>query len=223
MTTNNIYGYILSLDPAKLYDYSAVALLRVVRESGSRYNQYKLISLERQRRQPYEVTASWYVKAFRNPFLRKDVTFAPIPILDIGGVGEPTADIIKKMGVKVRGVRYTGGDGYSIKGRNVNVSKVLMVSAFLGIAEGGRFAMPTKASFSELFKSELRDFRGEMSKAGAVRFEAEEGCHDDLVMSVAQAIWFAETFIKPRSQEKAPTQAVAYPNSDLEEANSWYS
>jgi len=104
---------------------------------------YKLIALERQRRQPYEITAAWFKKAFLNPMLREGVTFQPIPLIDIGGVGEPTADIIKRMGVRVRGVRYTGGDGFKVEGKNVNVSKVLMVSTFLGISEGGRFALET--------------------------------------------------------------------------------
>ena len=221
MTTNNIKGYIVSLDPAKLHDYSALSVLKVSREPGNSYNQYHLIALERQRRQPYELTSAWFVKAFKNPILRSsDCTFEPIPLIDIGGVGEPTADIIKRMGVQVRGVRYTGGDGFKIDGRNVNVSKALMVSNFLGISEGGRFTMPSRASFEGLFKSELRDFRGELGKLGRIRFEAEEGSHDDLVMSVCQAVWFGEQFIKPKRVSRAPSQAVAYSNPLLEAANS---
>lgn len=205
--TIDIKGYIVSLDPAKLHDFSALSAIMVTRETGMEYNNYKLIALERQRRQPYDVTAAWFKKAFLNPMLRQNVTFQPIPLIDIGGVGEPTADIIKKLGVRVRGVRYTGGDGYKIEGRNVNVSKVLMVSAFLGMADGGRFTMPFKASFEELFKSELRDFRGELGKLGRVRFEAEEGSHDDLIMSVIQACWFAETFITRKKTFIAPPLA----------------
>jgi len=211
--------YIVSLDPAKLYDYCALSVLEISREAGEAYNQYRLIALERQRRQPYEITAAWFVKAFKNPMLRQDVTLPPIPLIDIGGVGEPTADIIKRMGVQVRGIRYTGGDGYAIVGRNVNVSKVLMVSTFLGISEGGRFVMPSRVSFEGLFKSELRDFRGELGKLGRIRFEAEEGSHDDLVMSVIQGVWFGEQFIKPRRSLKPPSLAVAYPNVLLDEAN----
>ena len=207
--TIEINGYVVSLDPAKLFDYSALSVIRVTRVSESKYNQYRLIALERQRRQPYEVTAAWFKKAYLNPILRKDVTFNPIPILDIGGVGEPTADIIKKMGIKnIRGIKYTGGDGFKVVGRNVNVSKVLMISAFLGIAEGGRFSMPSKASFAGIFKNELRDFRGEMGRMGSIKFEAEEGCHDDLVCSVAQSIWFSETFIKPRRSISVPGVAA---------------
>lgn len=149
-----------------------------------------------------------------------DCTFLPIPLIDIGGVGEPTADIIKRMGVQVRGVRYTGGDGFKTEGRNVNVSKALMVSNFLGISEGGRFTMPSRASFEGLFKSELSDFRGELSKLGRIRFEAEEGSHDDLVMSVCQAVWFGEQFIKHKRVSSAPSEAMAYPNPLLEAANS---
>lgn len=216
----NIKGYIVSLDPAKLHDYSALSVLKVTREAGEAYNSYRLIALERQRRQPYEVTAAWFVKAFKNPMLRQAVTFPPIPLIDSGGVGEAEADIIKRMGVKVRGIKYTGGDGFKVEGRNVNVSKALMVSGFLGISEGGRFAMPSRASFEVLFKAELRDFRGEISKLGRMRFEAEEGSHDDLIMSVCQAVWFAETFIHPRRpSSRPPSQAVAFEDRYLADAN----
>jgi hypothetical protein len=58
-------------------------------------------------------------------------------LIDIGGVGEAEADIIKRMVFQVRSVRYAGSDGFKVEGRNVNVSKTLMVSTFLGISEGG--------------------------------------------------------------------------------------
>lgn len=79
--------------------------------------------------------------------------------------------------------------------------------------------MPSRASFEGLFKSELRDFRGELGKLGRIRFEAEEGSHDDLVMSVCQGVWFGEQFIKHKRVSSALLQAVAYPNTLLEEAN----
>lgn len=218
--TIDIKGYIVSLDPAKLHDFSALSVLRITREASEKYNRYKLIALERQRRQPYEITAAWFKKAFMNPLLWKDVTFKPIPLIDSGGVGEPTADIIQHMGVPIRRIKYTGGDGFKVEGRNVTVSKALMVSCFLGIIEGGRFTMPSGASFEGLFKSELRDFRGELGKLGRVRFEAEEGSHDDLVMSVCQAVWFVEQFIKHRPF-KAPVEAVVYGDSEAEMTNSF--
>ena len=43
-----------------------------------------------------------------------------------------------------------------------------------------------------LFSNELKEFRGEMTKQGRTKFEAEEGEHDDLVMTVAQAVWYGE-------------------------------
>ena len=213
-----IKGYIISLDPAKLHDYSALSIIRVSRSDSEQYNRYKLISLERQRRQPYDVTAAWFVKAFQNPLWRKDVTFQPIPLIDIGGVGEPTADIIRRLKVRVRGIRYTGGDGFKIDGRNVNVSKVLMVSIFLGIVDGDRFSMPPTASFEGLFKAELRTFRGELGKLGRIKFEAEEGENDDLVMSVCQSCYFGEQFIKPpRKPFKVPELAAWH----IDPGNPW--
>jgi hypothetical protein len=52
--------------------------------------------------------------------------------------------------------------------------------------------MPANASFLDMFQSELKAFRGEMTSQGRAKFEAEQGEHDDLVMSVAQAVWWGE-------------------------------
>jgi len=72
---SNIKGYIVYLALAKLHDYNALSVLRMTRDAGEAYNNYMLIALERQRLQPYEVTAAWFVKAFKNPMLRQGATF----------------------------------------------------------------------------------------------------------------------------------------------------
>jgi hypothetical protein len=196
------------LDPGKLIDFNGLAVIRVTRQAGEQYNQYKLISLERQRRESYEVTAAWAKTAFMNPLLRGDsVTFKPIFVIDAGGVGEPLADTLRRLGISPIRLKYTGADGFNAKGRTITVSKVLMVSVFMGINLGGRFSMPPRASFEGLFKSELRDFRGEMGRLDHIRFSAEEGKHDDLVMAVIQGCWFGEMFIKPKRAFKVPAVA----------------
>jgi len=205
--------YIVTLDPGKLIDFNGLAVIRVTRETGEQYNQYKLISLERQRRESYEFTASWARKAFMNPLLRGEgVTFKPIFVIDAGGVGEPLADTLHRLGISPIRLKYTGGDGFNVKGKTITVSKVLMVSVFMGLNLGGRFSMPPRASFEGLFKSELRDFRREMGRLDHIRFAAEEGKHDDLVLAVIQGCWFAEQFIKPRRSFFKVPEVAAFEN-----------
>ncbi|MGV8125843.1 MAG: hypothetical protein ACP5PV_01355 [Methanothrix sp.] len=93
-----------------------------------------------------------------------------------------------------------------------------MVKTFLALWDSKRFSMPSRASFATIFSSELRSFRGEISKMGKLRFEAAEGEHDDLIFSVCQACWWAEEFIKPKRTFRVPSRAAAYPNPLLEAA-----
>lgn len=64
--------------------------------------------------------------------------------------------------------------------------------------------MPSTASFWNLFQTELRVFKGVMSAMGRARFEAEQGEHDDLVMAVAQAVWWGESRPKPQPRLVLP-------------------
>lgn len=211
-------GYLISLDPAQLRDWSALSAIEVSREQGEQFNRYRLVSLERKQRQPYDLIAGWAKVAYENPAFRNAVTFPPIFVMD--GTNERTLkDLLRRAGVPARGIVYTAGEGWSREGLDFHASKVLMVKTFLALWDSKRFSMPAKASFASIFSGELRSFRGEISKMGKLRFEASEGEHDDLIFSVCQACWFAETFIKPKKSFKAPTIAICYGNDLLDEAN----
>jgi hypothetical protein len=211
-------GYIISLDPAQLRDWSALSAIEISREPGEQYNRYKLVSLERRQRQPYDLIAGWAKVAYQNPAFRDGTSFLPIFVMD--GTNERTLkDLLRRAGVPARGIVYTSGEGWSREGRDYHASKVLMVKTFLALWDSKRFTMPSKASFAGIFSSELRAFRGEISKMGKLRFEAAEGEHDDLIFSVCQACWFAEELVKPKRSFCAQKHAVAFGNPLVDEAN----
>jgi hypothetical protein len=79
----------------------------------------------------------------------------------------------------------------------------------------------TKASFFEMFRSELKDFRGGVNKLRQdTHYEGLVGKHDDLILSVAQSIWFSEQFIRPPEKSfEVPTKAICYGDDMLDKAN----
>ena len=183
--------YIISLDPAQLHDYSALAVIE--KEGGI----YRIVSLSRKQRLPYTEIVAWAQKVYLNPKFREDVAHPPFFLLDVGGVGRAIADMLTAAKVPVTGIQLTGGEAETKEGNTHYVSKSLLIGRFLRAWDEGRVKMPAAASFLDLFNSELRAFKGEMSSQGRVRFEAEQGEHDDLVLAVAQAVWWGETRPKP--------------------------
>ena len=200
--------YIVSLDPAQLHDYSALAVL----EGEGRV--YRIVSLNRKQHLPYTEITTWAKKVYENPMFREDVAFSPMFILDVGGVGRAIGDMLTAAGVSVTGIQLTGGDAETKDGNTYHVSKSLLIGRFLRAWDEGRVQMPSRASFLGMFQSELRAFRGEMSSQGRVRFEAEQGSHDDLVLAVAQAVWLLES--RPR-----PPKPFALPRPDFKITPAW--
>jgi hypothetical protein len=178
--------YIISLDPAQLNDYSALCVMERTDST------YRLEWLRRKRGLPYTDIVSWSKKVFLNPRYRKDTTYSPVFVLDVGGVGKAIQDMMTAADVSTTGIQYTGGAAVSREGGNYHVSKSFIVGKFLAAWDEGRVLMPANASFLDMFQSELKAFRGEMTSQGRAKFEAEQGEHDDMVMCVAQAVWWGE-------------------------------
>ncbi len=72
------------------------------------------------------------------------------------------------------------------------MSKSFMVGKFLAAWDAGRVQVPATASFLPILENELKAFRGAMTAQGRAKFEAEQGEHDDLVMALAQVVWYFE-------------------------------
>ncbi|MGV8125844.1 MAG: hypothetical protein ACP5PV_01360 [Methanothrix sp.] len=114
-------GYIISLDPAQLRDWSALSAIEIFREPGEPYNRYRLVSLERKQREPYDRIAGWAKVAFQNPVFREAVTIPPVFVMD--GTNERTLkDLLRRAGVPARGIVYTGGEGWSREGMDYHAS-----------------------------------------------------------------------------------------------------
>ena len=182
--------YAISLDPAQLHDFSALAVLQVDPDAADSGNVYRLVSLKRKQRLSYVEIVAWAKRVFLNPKFQPDAKF----IIDVGGVGRALADMFTAEGIESIPIQLTGGEAESVVDGTYHVSKSLLIGRFLAAWDAARVQVPATASFLPILEAELKAFRGAMSAQGRATFEASQGEHDDLVLALAQAVWYFEKY-----------------------------
>ncbi|MHB0874512.1 MAG: hypothetical protein ACYC5O_00565 [Anaerolineae bacterium] len=121
-------------------------------------------------------------------------------VVDQSGVGRPVFDMFIKAGLDAYGITITGGNTHSAVSRTeVRVAKQLLVSAVQVVTQTpGRMGYAEGVAGLDVLRQELGAFHVETTKAAHEIYEAREGAHDDTVLALAIAVWFGETFGKPR-------------------------
>lgn len=115
-------------------------------------------------------------------------------IADTTGVGLPVFEMLQEEGIRsLRGITITGGDSVSREGRIWRVPKRELASAVQVLLQNGLLAIRKALQFAPVLRSELQNFKVEITRSGHDTYEAwREGDHDDLVLALAMACWFAE-------------------------------
>jgi hypothetical protein len=111
-------------------------------------------------------------------------------VIDKTGVGVAVVDIFRRdFGLKLTGVTITSGKAESQDGLDWSVPKLALVSTLqAAFARGDLKIVPTLPEAPALAK-ELSDFQVKLTDAGNITTGARSGSHDDLVLSVAIAMW----------------------------------
>ncbi len=117
-------------------------------------------------------------------------------VIDATGVGRPVTDLFKEAGLRPIPVTITGGDKAHRDGHRGawTVPKRELVSALQVSLQTGRLKVAQELEYAETLVRELLNFRVEINlKSGHDSYEAwREGVHDDLVLSSALAVWYAQ-------------------------------
>jgi hypothetical protein len=72
------------------------------------------------------------------------------------------------------------------------VAKILLVGQVQRLLQSGHLRIGAKLPYAGMLQKELRDFRVKISKAANETYDARESTHDDLVLSLAIALFVAE-------------------------------
>lgn len=193
-------GIILSLDVGQTSDSSALAAVDVRRaveqEDKERAHTVPLCVVRGLERYPLRTAY---------PAIADDVCLklADLPegtplLLDTTGVGRAVWDIFTERGVYPIGVTITGGNKVS-QGPDgfYTVPKKDLATTMAVSMQQGRLQVSKHLKHAATFASEAKDFRLKYSAAGNERFEHRDGAHDDIVLAVALATWWASMMHPP--------------------------
>lgn len=190
--TSEATRYYYSVDLGRAQDHSAVALLeqragfskalrRVVDVYYATYiKRYDLGT-------PYTTVVRQVANQWQDPRLIKAGTL----LVDMGHAGMAVIENMIDEGLDPIGIQITGG--YTINQNedgNYTVPKRELVAAGTILLESNRLYILPELEHSDLLVKEMEAFKMKMNKRGHEQYEGE-GEHDDMVMAVLMAAWFA--------------------------------
>ncbi|MBY0508666.1 MAG: hypothetical protein K2P94_00810 [Rhodospirillaceae bacterium] len=113
-------------------------------------------------------------------------------IIDKTGVGRAVFDMFAAAGFKPKGCTITGGENETWSMGDYRVAKLQLVSRLQAMLHSGELEIAGDLPDLPALKAELQNFRVNFTQVGNMTFAARMGTHDDLVLAVAIALWYAE-------------------------------
>jgi hypothetical protein len=186
--------FFVGLDLGQASDYTALTVLE--RLSGKSGSVYHIRRLERVRRASYPDIVQKITVMMRSPALAGSAAL----VVDQTGVGAPVVDLLKKAGLKPVAVSIHGGDAVTHEGERWRVPKRDLVGVLQVLLQTGRLKVSSKLELGPVLQAEMLTFKVKIDPVTAHdSYSAwRESDHDDLVLSVAMAVWWGETRPKPQ-------------------------
>ncbi len=187
--------FFVGLDLGQSNDYTALSVLE--RISDGKEASYHVRHLERVRNVPYPQIVSKTSEIIRSPALTSNAAL----VVDQTGVGAPVVDLFRQAGLDPVGVLIHGGDKASNEGDTWRVPKRDLVGSLQVLFQSERLKVSRKLPLASTLQAELLNFKVKIDPVTAHdSYSAwREQDHDDLVLSVAMAAWYAEQDTGPAS------------------------
>ena len=203
--------FVVGVDLGQSSDPTAIAVLqhqRGVLDSGSDFDRHcglsthvqkpvEYIDVRHLERLPlglsYPAQVQRVADLLARPPLCGDENQRPAElVIDETGVGRAVGDIFNDAGLSPQRVSITAGSEATWAGPNRwHVAKTILISTVDAMLHTGTLRFASKLGDADAMKDELRDFRRKLSDAGRATYAARTGQHDDLVLAVAIAAWWA--------------------------------
>jgi hypothetical protein len=196
--------FVIGLDLGQKQDYTAVAV--VEKEERSEAGEKPMLYLRHLERYPLgtpygtqmdrvrDLVGDAKLRVRRRVSARRSVTRLPELIVDATGVGVGVVEMLKDRGLGYRAVSITGGISETGGGGTYHVPKRNLVSRAVAPFEGRRLRIARSMSLVPELVKELENFKVKVNLQTAHdSYEAwRESDHDDLVLALALACWWAE-------------------------------
>jgi hypothetical protein len=207
--------FVLGLDLAQAADWTALSLLERHHPATGNDATYDCTHLDRWRGESYTTVPS-RVRRVRNALaahyeircLRAAAPWRhPLPpaphvalVVDRTGVGAAVFDVLKGAGLEPIGVTIHGGDLVTrAAADDFRTPKRDLAASVHILLQQRRLRIAAALPLAETLRYELENFKVTLSATGHDRYAAgddplswREQPHDDLVLSVALAAWYAE-------------------------------
>jgi len=126
-------------------------------------------------------------------------------VIDETGVGRAVGDIFDTAGLRPNRITITAGMETTQHGaRAWHVPKAQLISGVDARLHTGELRIAAALRDAGALADELKDFQRKVSDAGRSTWAARTGKHDDLVLAVAIALWFAISGPAPTIVERFP-------------------
>jgi hypothetical protein len=190
--------FFVGLDLGQLRDYTALIVLEKVEQPGASL----IYHLRHLHRFPLGTSYTDILHQVSGLLQRAPLASASRLIVDGTGVGVPVVNMLHQAGLPVVPIWITGGDTVSRAGRIIRVPKRDLVSVLQVLFQAGRIKIAPSLPLGPALVEELMNFRAKITAAGNDTYEAwRERDHDDLVLALAIAAWYAE-----RSRHRTRTE-----------------
>jgi hypothetical protein len=179
--------YILGLDLGKSRDYTALTVLEMYGEPPeARFNCRHLQRFKLGTSYP-DIVASVREICLREPLRSSKPRLA----IDQTGVGAAVVDMFKqgKINADLKPVLIHGGDHAANEDGVWRVPKRELVGMTQVVLQTGRLKIASELPEVSILQIELQNFQVSISESGFDSYEARTGKHDDLVLSLAIALW----------------------------------
>jgi len=188
--------FILGLDLGQSQDYTAVAIIEKLEQEGGAI--YHVRRLERTRGTPYPKIID------RVEEIMSKLSGAVL-VVDQTGCGAPVVDSFRQARLKPIGIMIHGGDKATHEGNTYRVPKRDLVGVLQVLLQNRRLLI-APGPLSDILATEMLNFKVKIDLITSHdSYSAwREADHDDLILAVALAVWWAENL-------PAPSPRFTYP------------
>jgi hypothetical protein len=183
---------VVGVDLGQSQDYTAVSVLRAVPQRDDK-TTFQCGHIERLKLgTPYPRIVESVLRLTERPELEDRWSL----VIDATGVGKAVTDMFREaLGAKQKrlaAVTITSGNAVTGGRLSFGVPKRDLVTGLLVLLESGRLVFADLPEMTQLL-AEIPDFRVKITTSGnAIWGTWREGAHDDLILSLAIAAWYAD-------------------------------
>lgn len=187
-------SYVIGLDLGKSQDFTAVSVLQVFGDPPEAKFFCRHLQRFKLGTSYPQIVANMREMCRREPLLSNRPTLA----IDQTGVGAAVVDIFRQAEINadLKPVLIHGGDHAVKEGGTWRVPKRELVGATQVALQTGTLKIASELPDVGILTQELQNFQVKISDSGFDSYEARVGVHDDLVLSLAMALYIANRKVK---------------------------